>query len=100
MCFTNENSFFFGHLACGILVPQAGIQPAPFVLEAQSQPLDHQGKSLNENSLNSPNNPRRSSSFSQMAQSCSKMWPRLYGWEVCGLGVELMQLDRVNLLHT
>lgn len=30
------------HLACGTLVPQAGIQPAPFALEAQTQPLDHQ----------------------------------------------------------
>ena len=32
-----------GHAACGILVPQSGIKPAPSVLEAQSQPLDHQG---------------------------------------------------------
>ena len=27
-------SFFFGHVACGISVPQAGIEPAPPTLEA------------------------------------------------------------------
>ena len=33
----------FGHVACAILVPQPGIEPAPLAVEAWSlQPLDHQ----------------------------------------------------------
>ena len=36
---------FFPHsVACGILVPQPGIQPEPSALGAQSQPLDRQGR--------------------------------------------------------
>ena len=32
------------HVACGILVPQSGIEPVPPAVEAQSQPLDHPGR--------------------------------------------------------
>ena len=30
-------------VACGLLVPQPGMEPVPHVVAAQSQPLDHQG---------------------------------------------------------
>ena len=34
---------FFGHLACKILVLRPGTEPMPAAVEAQSQPLGHQG---------------------------------------------------------
>ena len=33
----------FGHEACEILAPRAGIKPIPLYGKAKSQPLDHQG---------------------------------------------------------
>ena len=37
--------FFWLHpAACGILVPQPGIEPIPFALGGQSEPLDCQGR--------------------------------------------------------
>ena len=36
--------FIFGHVICGILVPQQGIEPGPSAVgSTESQPLDLQG---------------------------------------------------------
>ena len=35
--------WFHGPEVCGILAPQPEVKPAPSALEAESQPLDHQG---------------------------------------------------------
>ena len=38
--------WFFGHEACGILVPQPGIEPAPPALEDEVLTTEPPGKSL------------------------------------------------------
>jgi len=38
-----QRSLRFGHEACGIFVPWAGIEPLPLHWKVSSQPLDHQG---------------------------------------------------------
>ena len=84
--------FFFGHLACGILVPQAGIQPAPFVLEAQSQPLDHQDKSLNENLWILPTTPGDYPHFHNWHRAVPKCGQGYTAGKFVGWGLNLCNL--------